>query len=581
MSFTNSLDDQRAFQRVRASLVRELLQFSSQHPEAAARLERGGYGANDPQLGLLIDSMALLVSRTEKKFDQAWPGFVASAFESIAPGYSDPIPSVAMFAASADGLNDVVKLAKNTRLKLSDAQGRSAVFHACGDQSLLPLRVTAMTWVSAESPEARPASLNGQAAMRIDLVTTHRKKELTFTAADLPIRLHAVSPGPRLPGLIDALLVAPNAVITNTDGVDLASASIEALGFLRDEVLLPASPAQPSGELLAQDYFLLPEKYAGVQIRFDGRIVDGCQVWIPMPAAPAGFVSGLALLQTNVFPAVNLFEETVELEIPQKRLSQPIRLPAAGTRVDVHRVLSVSRLGNKLPIASIHDSAAWSIPNQAAERWQCVWTGKSPELMVTNAASTERRDRFYRVTVRCSNGDLPASMAGTLKWQTMTGVIRGVSLTQPTPMLTPPNNGPHAASRQVMADALGVAGADHASLLSQLLDSASRSDWDADAAYSRQVFLRRQVIGRLLSSIKTVQVQRGRRALPPSGQIPASVIRERRVEVSVDGIPVEFQPLVRILGEFLNQFRPMGSSLMLRLQSGNEAFQWQSKLEWT
>src|SRR5690242_15041480 len=75
--------------------------FSKKYPKIAGQLKLNAQGSADPQIGLLLESFALLNARIQTKLDDSFPELTETLFNILYPHYQAPIPAMSVLQFQA------------------------------------------------------------------------------------------------------------------------------------------------------------------------------------------------------------------------------------------------------------------------------------------------------------------------------------------------------------------------------------------------------------------------------------------------------------------------------------------------
>ncbi|MEP2592518.1 MAG: type VI secretion system baseplate subunit TssF, partial [Kangiellaceae bacterium] len=134
----------RYYERELAYVRKSLDEFVNQFPEQAGTLRLNQSANEDPNISRLIDAMALLTAKTEKRIDEQFPELVQGLFSLLYPGYLQVSPSytVLELEADPDKLSDIVYLPNGSPLTLPVKSGQECEFTTVSDLQILPLEIT-------------------------------------------------------------------------------------------------------------------------------------------------------------------------------------------------------------------------------------------------------------------------------------------------------------------------------------------------------------------------------------------------------------------------------------------------------
>lgn len=336
------------------SYLRELgREFSQTYPMLAPMLaDRGA----DPDVERLLEGMAFLTGRVRQKLDDEMPEIIVAISTLLFPHLVRPLPgtTVVQMTPLAHSLRERITVPRGTEFASIDVEGTSCRFRSCADSILSPVDIADVRL------EALPA---GKQELRVLLDTPNDAR-----GGDLfPPHLRLYFAGEREEALklwmwtlehtedVALLRIGP-------DGRVLAEArlgkrALSTRAFDEDGALLPMSRATFPGFRLLEEYYVLPEKFAFVDVdaisqaasgllsepgqrlalsfRFDRRLLDH---------APLTRES----LRLHCVPVINLFGTTadpIRFSAMRERFSvRPASLGAVqGEVYAIEKVTTISR----------------------------------------------------------------------------------------------------------------------------------------------------------------------------------------------------------------------------------------------
>jgi type VI secretion system protein ImpG len=355
------------------SFIRHLSQeFAASYDKIAGRLliEPGTGKSEDPHVERLIEAFAFIAGRIHHKIDDEFPEITESLLNILYPHYLRPIPSISIAQFRVDPEQALLSsghvIPRNTGLYTRPIAGKATAcsFRTCYPVTLWPLEITSAAVTQAAAIPGAPAADRAVAVIRIDLKCIGGARLRTLNLDRLRFCLQGESRV--LHVLYELLFNNVFRVVVRSPGpgkaaaVDLPDNAIEAVGFGRQEGLLPYPDRSFLGYRLIQEYFTFPAKYfffdlAGFDRIDRSQFTESFQILLYVSAFERR--ERLRDLEQNVdrdtfqlgcAPIINLFE----------RLAEPIRLTQAKTdyRVvpDVHRqptteVYSVDRVTSTVP----------------------------------------------------------------------------------------------------------------------------------------------------------------------------------------------------------------------------------------
>jgi type VI secretion system protein ImpG len=312
------------------SLFAAAERLAEAQPALAGSLART---SNDPSLervreGLFYLGATIVDQIRELELD----GFRAIA-DVVAPALARPFPAATVIELSvAEGPVERVLAGA----EVTSRGSLSCRFRTVSDVDVGPVRIDGLR-------------LGEQGSLRFELIAGGQAPR----AAAVGDRLRLFVEGPRDSSLLlvaHALAHGGRAELSFEGGT--GAVRVEGYGLGADDVLAPEPDGPSTGLALLREYFLLPEKFAFLELRgipaaLSGSRADRATVTLSFdaPLPPRASLAG-GRLRPNCTPAVNLFPATSEPRVFRPGRSQfPVRV--AGLSRDhggVYAVLSASAL---------------------------------------------------------------------------------------------------------------------------------------------------------------------------------------------------------------------------------------------
>ena len=290
--------------------------FSAAYPALAPGLAAP---SDDPDVERLIDGFHYLVQQVEQLVDSAAKRAADPFAEILAPELMRPFPCATILEMAADRTVDVPAGAEFESVPVDGTRCR---FRAFAASRVIPWEVAdaKLVWVQD----------------RGQLLRVVLRRRGAAPGALFPLRLHLAGE----PRSSFALLLALSSVESIDVHVGDASlppgegraaatphrmpgAALRMWGLDASEALLPPEPWEHVGFRLLREYFLLPSKFAFVEITPDAAdssmlatsTADASAITLTFQLGrvlPANLAVGREALRTNCVPVVNVFETTAE-----------------------------------------------------------------------------------------------------------------------------------------------------------------------------------------------------------------------------------------------------------------------------
>jgi len=270
-------------------------EFRARYPKPASDLHVAGDTWDDPGVARLIQSVALLSARINKRLDDDYPKFTEALLDSLYPHYLRPLPSYSVvqvgYRAPAEVPDNPFVLARGTMLRSSAGNDSPCLFRTVYDVLLAPLSVARLAFVPLlEMPRAvRPPR---GAACGISLALEATRAGLGLERLPGLLRLFADAESSTRAALIDALFLRCAAAWVQPDGdkawLPLARVPLRLAGLADEDAMLPYPARSHPAPRLLTEYFCYPEKFHFIDV--DLAALQGI-----LPPRCRGFTLHLAL----------------------------------------------------------------------------------------------------------------------------------------------------------------------------------------------------------------------------------------------------------------------------------------------
>ena len=270
-------------------------EFRARYPKPASDLHVAGDSWDDPGVARLIQSVALLSARINKRLDDDYPKFTEALLDSLYPHYLRPLPSYTVvqvgYRATAEVPENPFVLARGTMLRSSAGTDSPCLFRTVYDVLLAPLSVARLAFVPLLAPP-RAVRLPRGAACGISLALDATRAGLGSERLPAQLRLFADGEASTRAALIDALFLRCAAAWIQPDGdkawLPLPRAPLRLAGLADEDAMLPYPPRSHPAPRLLTEYFCYPEKFHFID-------VDLAALRSLLPPRCRGFTLHLAL----------------------------------------------------------------------------------------------------------------------------------------------------------------------------------------------------------------------------------------------------------------------------------------------
>lgn len=241
--------------------------FAKAHPKIAKNLGLDDGGVEDPHVSRLIESIAFLNARVQRKLDDSIPDSIKSLLEILYPHYQAPMPSMAMIQFPASpGLDKSYTVPRNAKLETDPKYGEVCSFRTCYDTKVWPLEVTdaKLTEYYKAAPKL-PYKASTPSVLRLSVKLLKQEAKFANMAPD-SLRFF-IKGGQQLVYRIHELLFNDTVAITLANSASdknpilLDKNCLQPVGFADDESILPYPAESFKGYRLLSEFFVFPEKF--------------------------------------------------------------------------------------------------------------------------------------------------------------------------------------------------------------------------------------------------------------------------------------------------------------------------------
>jgi type VI secretion system protein ImpG len=416
-------------------------QFAVEHPKIAERLRLGPDAAEDPHVERLIQSFAFVSARIRQKLDDEFPEITESLLGVLYPHYQAPVPSLGIVQLDLAADQDVpegYRVPAQTPLESEPIQGDPCRFRTCYSVTLWPIEVEQATL--ARPPLAAPATpRSAKAAAVLRLVLRHRGQGGSFRALELDaLRFF-------LKGQFQHTHLLYELIFNHTIEVALAASPrdaspvvldpqrcLQAVGFGRDDGLLPYTPRSFLGYRLLTEFFTFADKFlfvdlAGLAGRLPASVSDTLEIYFYLNRATPALEQYVSedTFRLGCTPVVNLYRQRAEpIRLThteyEYRVVPDARRPLAHEVYAIETVTATSEAGEQMeyhPFFSVKHGAAgstfWSASRRPAESEGGLGdrgTEVHLSLVDLNLRPSFAGGWTLDVETTCLNRDLPAQL---------------------------------------------------------------------------------------------------------------------------------------------------------------------------
>jgi type VI secretion system protein ImpG len=454
-------------------------EFAERYPERAAALRLTHNGCDDPHVERMIEAFALIAGRIQRKIDDEFPEITQALLDVLYPHLLRQVPSMAIAEFEVDAEQSksatghvVPRGAIAYSEPLGGAQCR---FRTAYPVRLFPIHVASASFSHAATLPGGVSSANAHHAIRIELRTRGTAKFSALQVRDL--RFHVGGDLQAAHWIYELLFSNVSNVLLRCQekggkwsSFALGPESIRAVGFSRDEAILPYAETSFQGYRLLQEYFCFPQKFLFFDLTQLARIAGGpfsdrLEIVILLDefqrAERATFLESAVNAQTfqlGCTPVVNLFDHCAEpIRVSHAKTEYPIvpdvHSPQAMEVYSVNRVTSVTPYSEEpkeyRPFYSFRHGeqdagaeAFWYATRRPSERSGDLATDVYLSLVDRNFNPTLPATESITTYLTCTNRNLPERLGLNRKWGELdlesSAIVRARVVRGPTKTVRPP-----------------------------------------------------------------------------------------------------------------------------------------------
>ena len=251
-------------------------EFAQRYPAAAGRLMLGADRINDPHVERLVESFALLSGRIHHKLDDEFPELTDAILGVLYPHYLAPIPSmgIVQFDLDADRaqMPDGFTIPRHSRLKTKPVGDVTCRYRTGYPVTLWPLKVADARFALPPFPAGfrPPPQTAAVLSLRLQCLGGMKFSDLSIES----LRFYLSGEAHLVSSLFVALFFHASSVLVRSadKGSDAAPVVLDpgeclgAVGFDREESLLPYPSHALDGYRLLTEFFAFPSKFLFVDL---------------------------------------------------------------------------------------------------------------------------------------------------------------------------------------------------------------------------------------------------------------------------------------------------------------------------
>ncbi len=372
-------------------------EFAATHPKIAGRLQLGADVVEDPHVERLIEAFAYLNARIRYKLDDDFPEITSALLDVLYPHYQNPVPSMAIVQMVLDRgqgqLTTGYTVPRESAVETDAIDGEPCRFRTTYPVTLWPIEVASASLASRPfSAPVVPWLAKATAVIRLQLRCMAPDLRFGKLALD---RLRFF-----LKGQAQHVFPLYELLFNNTVGIALGNSPtdpqpvlldkrcVQAVGFQRDQGMLPYSTRSFLGYRLLTEYFAFPEKFlffdlAGLNPQILAAAGGTLELFFYLDRSTQDLEQNVAAdtFQLGCTPVVNLY----------RHLAEPIALAHTETE---YRVVPDARRPLAAEVYSVERVTATSPDNETVEY--------QPFYSIKHGRSAVPRQAFWYATRRAA-----------------------------------------------------------------------------------------------------------------------------------------------------------------------------------
>ncbi len=451
-------------------LRRDAVRFAEAFPKVAGRLRLGPDVSADPHIERLIEAVALLNARVRLKLEDEFPELTESVLNALYPHYLMPVPpmGIARMEAAVDA-QEPHRVERHEELETDPVDGERCRLRTTQEVSVWPIEIVhAVLQGRPFRAPVNPRATGALGVLHLRLRCAGASARFDALQPD-PLRFYLSAPMTRALPLYE-LLMNRLVGIAVSEGPDdprtvfLQPSALRAVGFGRDEGMLPYPPRSFVGYRLLTEYLALPQKFLFFEVSGTAaRCMAGAGRELDLffyfndsdKDLERSVVTGD--VQLNCVPVINLFQhraEPVRLDGTQfeNRVVADARRPDALEIHSIERVVATAPDGAEYPIEPFfgvrHDADPAARFWQASRRRGAGARDKGTEIFLSvfnrDASAGGPANWVLSIDTLCFNRELLARLSGSggqigLTLVTPAAAVQRVAMITPlTPTRRPP-----------------------------------------------------------------------------------------------------------------------------------------------
>ncbi|MBL4795141.1 MAG: type VI secretion system baseplate subunit TssF [Pseudomonadales bacterium] len=413
-------------------------QFAETHPKIAGRLKLSEEIVEDPHVSRLLEGVAYLNARIQKKLDDEFPELTDALLEVLYPHYLQAIPSTSVIQFKpADDLDCHYAMPANTLLETEPFHGQTCQFRTSYPVDLHPITISKAKY--SIRPFNAPGSDKVKGAQALLQISIKSKlpgvpiKELNVNSLRFYLRgqpQHRFKLYEQL--LNNNLKVAIADDENEKQPMYLNRSSIQAVGLKDEDGVLPYPENAFTGYRLLTEFFACPEKFLFIDINniylfTDQSDKEEFHLYIYLNQADPELERNLSAdnLALGCSPIINLFEHTAD-PIPLNQEQSEYKVVAdvrASDCMEIHSITQVKAIqanGEQRLIAPLYQTP---FHNQRKDKSREHWLARRQDRNDTDGTTNTLisitdldfnrlppADETLNIKTLCFNRNLPSKL---------------------------------------------------------------------------------------------------------------------------------------------------------------------------
>lgn len=329
--------------------------FAKQYPTLAKTLDFSSFSSSDPDTQRLIESIAFLNAKLQKRLDEQVPEISQQILNAIYPQFISPIPSFTImnFSHVAKPTNEIRTISRNTTLtSTSPLSGQHYTFKTTMDVIISPWQIQDIlltTTAQAGLPYDIYAVCSNAIVIKLEQLMKTITDELVFyihmsdnTAFNVYEAIMSVFCDKNTPVFEDGKMIG----------------EVEAIGFSDAENLFPTFSRENPAYRILLEYNAFYQKFLFFKVKFKkmpskdaAQEFSPKEIVIPFNSKKEIFIKKGDLL-LNCTPAINLFEKNSEPITVNNKSTNYLVLADHNPQkaMDIHSILSIENTNPKAKI---------------------------------------------------------------------------------------------------------------------------------------------------------------------------------------------------------------------------------------